>query len=667
MTKRILLFVTLLVCSMVLLAEEPVLRIGCMSDIHNQNSMISNDIDKIRIRTSFKTTLDSMKREGADMLILGGDYTSDCTISQEQWMRVRDLMVEATRNVFEDTATFRPVLYLTGNHDYEVANFDALPKKWLASDFYAYPMVSDIGFMDDDDMYYEFADNGSEQSMKVLGAYHYVIYGIDFVVMNPGKYFFASAWDYQVSSGTVDWLSKKLEQIYKDDPSKTVFFLHHLPLPNSVGVQSGKTLKDITVTQNLIKVLAKYPNLIYIYGHDHSTRNSFITEDIRQRVTEYDSQGNVITQAADPITADSVNYAGRAVYVQNTFTSNPYLCGGSSSSYLGAGSQPTCFVLSDAGEGLYNLRLNSTGYYVTCNGTYKLGSSNSAAAKLKLYRLTASSTSAKPWVTGVRVTKPAESLDFHEKYIIVGNSSKDYVLSNENKSGELGSSSSITYPNDSTFTYTSSSGFYNGPSSTTGIIWSFIDTTPDSTETGGGQTPQTVTPSFVSSFMGSMRYNSLDSNSSPGTSDSPIIQALMIYIYPDSIELKMKNYGKTGALSGNSITTNISKDLKSYVIHRHVNVEKQHNEDTIPPISGIQKTSQDFVKGYFSGQHLVVSNVVKGSNVNLYDAVGRLVYSTKATDVVIDCPLNFLCAGMYYLSVSNATNIANLKLTYKGW
>lgn len=665
MTRKIFSFIIALFSCLISWAEEPVLKIGCMSDIHNQNSMISNDIDKIRIRTSFKTTLDSMKREGVDMLILGGDYTSDCTISQEQWMRVRDLMVEATRGVFDDTATFRPVLYLTGNHDYEVANFDALPKKWLASDYYAYPMVSDIGFMDEDDMYYEFADNGSEQSMKVLGAYHYVIYGIDFVVMNPGKYFFASAWDYQVSSGTVDWLSKKLEQIYKDDPNKTVFFLHHLPLPNSVGVQSGKTLQNITVTQNLIKVLAKYPNLIYVYGHDHSTRNSFITEDIRQRITEYDSKGNVIMQAIEPLTSDSANYEGRAVYVQNTFTSNPYLCGGSSSSYLGAGSQPTCFVLSDAGNGLYNLRLNSTGYYVTCDGTFKLGSSNSSAAKLKLYRLTASSTSAKPWVTAVQVTKPVDALDFNEKYVIVGNSSKDYVLSNENKSGVLGSSSSITYPNDSTFTYTSSSGFYNGPSSTTGIIWSFIDTTPDSV--APGQNPQTTTPSFVSSFMGSMRYNSLDSNSSPGTSDSPIIQALMIYIYPDSIELKMKNYGKTGYLSGNSITTTIAKDLKSYIIHRHVDVVKHHSEDTIPPVSAINNASQNIIRGYFSGKHLIVSNITKGSKVNLYDAVGHLVYSTIATDVVIECALSNLEAGMYYLNVSNATNVSNLKLIYRGW
>lgn len=49
-------------------------------------------------------------------------------------------------------------------------------------------------------------------------------------------------------------------------------------------------------------------------------------------------------------------------------------------------------------------------------------------------------------------------------------------------------------------------------------------------------------------------------------SNSKIVQALMVYIYPDRITLKMKNYGESGTFG--NIT--INKDLAAYTVYREV-------------------------------------------------------------------------------------------------
>ena len=117
--------------------EKPLLTIGCLSDLHNQQELISCAIDSIRVRGNVLNTLAKMKAdEDLDIIIMGGDYTSDATIDKAHWERIRDLMRQATRGGFKDTRALKPVLYATGNHDYEVANVDGLPKPYNAADYY---------------------------------------------------------------------------------------------------------------------------------------------------------------------------------------------------------------------------------------------------------------------------------------------------------------------------------------------------------------------------------------------------------------------------------------------------------------------------------------------------------------------------------------------------
>lgn len=274
--------------------DNPLLTIGCLSDLHNELGLINGSVDNVRLRGTIVNTLDAMKNdERIDMLILGGDYTSDCTIPETNWARVKDLIHDATKEAFPAGSEYFPVLYCTGNHDYEAANFDQLPKPYNAARFYDFVMKTDIGELADEECYFEDAPNGNLGTMRVLAAYHYVIHGFDFVVLNCGKNYFKSAWDYNYSDESVRWVSDKLDEIYAKDPDKTVFFIAHVPFPDSNSISN--TNKGQSNSTLLKQTLARHPNVVFLYGHDHGSDNAYIRSKTSQRVTRYNTDGNVIS------------------------------------------------------------------------------------------------------------------------------------------------------------------------------------------------------------------------------------------------------------------------------------------------------------------------------------------------------------------------------------
>ena len=125
--------------------EKPLLTLACISDIHTERSLIDCDLSSIAVRGSFTKTVNLIKQnEQIDVMLLGGDCTSDATIAESNWKQARKLIVQCTRKAFP-TTTSTPVIYVTGNHDYEVANWDNIPKPYNAGDYYTYPMKNDIG------------------------------------------------------------------------------------------------------------------------------------------------------------------------------------------------------------------------------------------------------------------------------------------------------------------------------------------------------------------------------------------------------------------------------------------------------------------------------------------------------------------------------------------
>ena len=126
--------------------EKPLLTLACISDVHTERSLIDcANLNDIALRGSFTRTLAFIKRdENIDAMLLGGDCTSDATIPIENWKQVRKLIAQRTREAFPSRES-TPVLYVTGNHDYEVANWDNIPKPYNAGDYYTFPMKEDIG------------------------------------------------------------------------------------------------------------------------------------------------------------------------------------------------------------------------------------------------------------------------------------------------------------------------------------------------------------------------------------------------------------------------------------------------------------------------------------------------------------------------------------------
>lgn len=444
------LFCTLPVLGQALESEEkPILTIGCLSDMHSELSLInpsSGNVSDIQLRGTITNTLSRMlTEEDLDLIVLGGDCTSDVTISQTNWERVRELMKEAFRGAFREGKTKRPVVYVTGNHDYEVANFDNLPKSYNAADYLPI-MEEDIAALDDSEAFYEDAENGALGTMRLLAAFHYVIDGFDFVMLNCGKNFFKSAWDYTYSQESVEWVDQKLDEIYADNPNKTVFFVLHIPFGDSNSISAyGKGLECLNATSSgyaLKQALAKHPNLIMLYGHDHGTDSAYIRTRTSQRVTRYDSQGNVITAFDethyddDEATAE-VPATGTASVALKSYASGQYLTY-STSTNLTTASAPTYINVAPSASytGSYSLEVN--GSYVYCGSNASYSGNPDILQWSSCYIYAVEDPEASP-VKATRVTDASE-LTSGTNVIIMAAAKKDvhyYLLTNQKGSSRM--------------------------------------------------------------------------------------------------------------------------------------------------------------------------------------------------------------------------------------
>lgn len=445
LTKRLVLALLMLFSIAPLFAQDPnttkkpLLTIGCLSDMHSELSLInpvSGKVEDVRLRGTILNTLKGMyENEDLDLIVLGGDCSSDVTIPKANWERLRDLMHEAFRSAFRPERTRRPVIYITGNHDYEVANFDKIPKPYNAADYLPI-MTEDIYELPESEKFYEDGDNGSLGKMKLLAAFHYVINGFDFVMLNCGKNFFQSAWNYNYSFESIEWVDKKLDEIYAENPNKTVFFVLHIPFGDSNSISAyGKGL-DCNNTSNsaykLKQALAKHPNLIMLYGHDHGTNTAFIRSKTSQRVTRYDTKGNVISSFDDTHmdayeleegTTQSTSYLIQSV------PTGQYLCYDSSNNIETSATKQSCTVTADAGTFTINTAA-SRDLHIGSSGRFSGGT----ASPITLYRV--DDTSAATY-TATKETK----IEIGATYLITAVYSSDgktYALSNQLYSADQG-------------------------------------------------------------------------------------------------------------------------------------------------------------------------------------------------------------------------------------
>ena len=229
------------------------------------------------IRTCIEYAMDEIKSEiNPDLILVGGDITSHnssaYTWDKEKYDRCINLIYEACKS----GSKFGRTLYITGNHDFAAGNEN------FNSGNYMTEMKKNMGDVDDCLMLKE------SEFEHTLG-FHYNIAGYDFLCMNTAYIASDNHTDYIYEPELIDWIDMKLDQI----GNKTVFVLGHYPLRDSRNVTVSKGItNDDDCNEKLKNVFLKYPEAIYLYGHDHG--NHIVKYNTFERITPYMTDGSVI-------------------------------------------------------------------------------------------------------------------------------------------------------------------------------------------------------------------------------------------------------------------------------------------------------------------------------------------------------------------------------------
>ena len=577
------------------------MTIGCISDPHCEYGLLTPDkggSDAVQLRRTFTKTMARIKQEeNIDVLLVGGDVTGLGSAPQANWERSRELFVQEVAKTF-NTGYAPYMLIASGNHEYQAGG-----KNYNSADYYSYPIKNWNGELASSECFYE---NATGASFPLLAAYHYEIKGIDFVVLNTAKYLFASCDDYSYSKESAQWCVNKIDELYEKNPNGTVFFVMHIPFSDSNSISSSS--KGISTKDNaptiLKQGLAKHPNTIVLYGHDHGGDKAYTTEKTSQRLTRYDTSGNKMSSVTDvnhvdgteqPVategTTTPVQTVTRTVTCLQNVANGKYL--GRDASDINLFSTPQELSVTSIGSNLFKTVITYDGvqYNLSCGNSGRFSmkeraSSTGTQENGYWYRVDDINAST---ITGTRVS----SIEKGKNYIIVQNYQGYFALGNALYSSTTQRVISKSLGNSVGNTIT----IDNNNKAAQAYIYTYKDETI--TEQTGGETTGSVTPepsdaSFVTLFMGSMRYynNKMDGSysSSRDTVASRVIQALMVYVYNDRIELRMKNYGEFGLFTGTGSSSSwyggsmtpgsvvVYENLTPYTIFRKV-VRTTDDED----------------------------------------------------------------------------------------
>ncbi len=264
---------------------KPLLSLACISDCHVDYGLQSRPP---YMRSSVIKTLETISREeNADLLLVGGDNTSDNgrVADKGGWTYATyQNVINAYRSVAAGATSSGRSLWACGNHDYQAGEFEGYDSYAGFVDIMTETCGTPLS------IYYQRNDTTLTDQRRpehVMGL-HYNVAGFDFIILNAP---YAKSDTY--SSGTLQWFSGRMKSI---GAGKTVFLLTHYPLGDSRGIsQSAYGVKG-GVYNTFTSILKQYPNVIYLYGHNHGDRDvpAYITTDTFQRITSYTPSGTVI-------------------------------------------------------------------------------------------------------------------------------------------------------------------------------------------------------------------------------------------------------------------------------------------------------------------------------------------------------------------------------------
>lgn len=570
--------------------EKPLLSIAFMSDLHNQQSILVNG----GIRGSITDVCNDLANtENVDLVVIGGDVTSDTYVEEPVLKKVLDNVIAETSKVSNN------VLWITGNHDYNAGERDG----YDSAAYYDYYMKDKVGDLPKSEVYYE-----EYKGEKKLLAYHYIIKGFDFIGINTAHSDMEGAKqnnNYTYTNGAMEWVDQKLAEIGKE---KTVFVMGHFPFRDSNSLSAQEKGLIPSTNEKFKMILTKYQNVFYMYGHDHGTDKAYIQTDTAQRTTKYLTDGSVELpyMEIDDNVVWTVEQTNKGFTFQNV-ANNKFL---GFDGNLNVVNDPENWEVSSDGKGNNIMKHIETGrsLHIGTGNKFSLGSES----PVRFYKK-----------VGDRYLN-ADILEKGLQYVIVANN--NFALTNR----------------------------------TNGSTGNNIRMEPlqvQKTEEGISNV-ELATPSFISSFMGSLRYYNNSIENGPTVENSKVVQNLMVYVYSDRIEFQMKNRGTANGGSW---------DLKPFLIKRNI-VTTYALEEAVAEAEKMDPSS--YTKESWDKFDQVLQeakNVLKKENIKQEDINKALVSLQSASKELVRKPVEEVDKSTLEEAIAEAEKMDSSLYTKESW
>ena len=252
-------------------AKKKILTAFCFTDMHNQQSMLDYPTT---LRASVKKARDLAIEEFglADIAIVGGDNISDypywnksCALPKKNFLDIKQKINVCISASVKDGK----VLYVAGNNDMILGDIGTPENEpYNSTDFYC-EMDESFGILADSDKFTLYAKQ--KPTERYLGAFHYIVNGIDFIGINIDPNTAYNSHEGYYSNQTLFWVRNKLNEI-DTGGTKPVFVIGHL---SAVYYYNDGELQETMINGNkalFYDIFKGHKNVFYLYGHVHGER-----------------------------------------------------------------------------------------------------------------------------------------------------------------------------------------------------------------------------------------------------------------------------------------------------------------------------------------------------------------------------------------------------------
>lgn len=328
------------------------LTAGTVADIH-----IDYGIQLFRPyvrKTALQTALGYQRRYDLDALILCGDSISDNSSGggksypylgavqgkwpYERFLRSRNALHAGLQKAFRREECAKNVFHISGNHEYQVGDRQPRGIRYNSA-YYTDLLPKDI----QNPLFEDFtADLGDQQNLL---CYKYEVNGYPFLMLNTPAY--PQNPNSPVgerptpahNAVQVAWLEARLKEIEEKQGRYAVIFVssHYPFMPYCY--QDDEVPENVDCYLRLSRILNRYPNLFFFYGHTHGGNLHPTFTETRENMTvnlpvdlfKAEANGSVFVGAADDPTrgkfksdlllADGFreNYGGSMTFYKNMY------------------------------------------------------------------------------------------------------------------------------------------------------------------------------------------------------------------------------------------------------------------------------------------------------------------------------------------------------------